>query len=844
MTFYPITLGLVSFINLFLALFVFTKNVQSEKNKSFAFFETCLAVWGSGMLIMTVAKDKETAMLGVTILHLGLLFSFSSFLNFVLAITDDQTNLNRKICFLAYLLGLFFNIIDKIPLLAVVSDVTITFGTYQPITGPSGPLFNLMFLSFMSYAILLLYKKYRKTDSFLEKNRLKYIFFGMVVVILSSLSNILLVMGIKIYPLAHLGLTIYALMVTYSIVKYRLMDITIIIQKGLIYSLLTALVTAIWLLAIFTFEVLLHFETLSARILTIIIIILIFQPVREKIQLIVDKMFYRERHDLQELLKKVTGEISTIISRDTLMSSILNTINHTLHPVFVQLLLLEESERVYKPEFGLGENDKSIIIQQDEPIVAWFKNEKRELLQEEVRENPEFNGMRAVVTQAIERFKAIVSIPIIFKENLIGILNLGPKLSQTPYNQDELTFLTTLCNEVAVALENTKLYTDLQKETIKLQNLTQDLKIANKSKSAFLNIVSHELRTPLTVIMGYASLLSNKALGEITTEQEKSVKIMLDKCRHLNELIGDILDLSKIERGKKYELKKQPVDFRKIIEETVLIFTPSAREKQISIQTEVAPNIPVVWYDPEIAKEIFSKLVDNAIKFTPAMGKITIRFEDKDNYLQGCVEDTGIGIKPENLNKIFERFYQVDMSDTRKYEGTGLGLSIVKEVLEDSGGSIKVESQEDIGSKFIFTIPREEVPEEELPKIKLKGKIPSETKILMADEDYDNLKLAELYLKTNGYKIDIVQDGLEALKMLDKEKPNLVIVSLKLPKINGYNIVHILREHKETKDIPLIMLVPLAEEENLPTIYKAGATTHLFKPFDFKNLMEKVAEFC
>ncbi|MFH1564072.1 MAG: ATP-binding protein [Nitrospirota bacterium] len=878
MILYPLTLFITSFINLFLGIFVFTKNVKSEKNKTFAFLEFSIAIWGFGMLIMTLSQDKQMAMLAITILHLGLFFSFSSFFNFVLSIINDRSKINKSICLLGYISSLLFTFIDKIPFMAIVKDVRLIFGSYQPVAGPLAPVFNLTFLSFMSYGGYLLYKRYKHTESFLEKNRIKYIFIGMTIVVLSSITNILLVMGIKVYPIGHIGLTIYALMVAYAIIKYRLMDITVIIHKGLVYSLLTALVTAVWLSAIFTFEVFLHFQTLSARIFAIMIIILIFQPVREKIQLIVDKLFYRERHDLQQLLKKATKKLATIIEKETLLSSILTIIMEAIHPKYAVLMLLDESLGGYKPEFGIGNYNSSLVIRQDEPIIRWFNQEKRELLHEEVMENPEFNGMRDDVARAVERMASMLSIPLISKDKLVGILNLGPKLNEKPYTHDEITFLTTLSDETAVALENTGLYTALKKHTLELEKKTQQLQISNDAKSNFLKIVSHELRTPLTVILGYIGLLSIKALeGEA---QERGIKIMEEKCRHLNELIGDILDLSKIERGEVYEFKKQPVDLKRIIEEVILIFSPEAQKKGIILQQEVSPNLPLIMYDLELAKDIFTKLVDNAIKFikvgqasslsTDKVGrtgfqpvnfmeandrveacptinntannitnKVTIRLEDKGSYLEGCVEDTGIGIKKENFEKIFERFYQLDMSDIREYEGTGLGLSIVKEIIEQSGGSIKVESEPGKGSKFIFTLPKEEV-KGELPQIGLKGKSPQETKILIVEAQEDILGLAELYLKFHGYEIHTAQNGVQALEKLYAEKPDLVIYGLRVPKVDGYEIGHILRDHEETKDVPLLMLVPVDEEENLDKIYKAGATTHLFKPFDFKELMEKV----
>ncbi|MDI6736593.1 MAG: ATP-binding protein [bacterium] len=841
MNFESILLFITSFINLFLGIFVWTKNVKGELNKSFALLASAISLWGFGLLTMSlVPQEYKLFALNycVPVLHLGLVFIPSSFFNFVISITKNKSHVNIIFCYFAYTLSLTFIILGRIGLFD--PDVSYVFGSYRVVGGTANPLFAIFFMIVVIYGIYLLYKKYLTTESSLEKNRLRYLIVGLYIALLCSVSNFLRVVGvIQVYPMAHIGTLFLNIMITMAIIKYRLMDITVIIQKGLVYSLLTALITGLWLSGIFTFETILHIQSLFARLLTLMLIMFIFQPLRERIQLIIDKMFYRERHDLQQLLKKTTKEFTTMIETETLLLSVLTVIMEAIHPKYAVLMLLDESSDGYKPKFGIGNYNKSILIKQDEPIVRWFNKEKRELLHEEIMENPEFNGLRDDVLKAVETMNSMLSVPLFFKDKLVGILNLGSKLSEKPYNHDEMLFLTTLSDEIGIALENTVLYTDLKRYTIELEKKTHELQISNEAKSNFLKIVSHELRTPLTVILGYTGLLSSKAL--VGEAQERGIKIMEEKCRHLNELIGDILDLSKIERGEVYEFNKQPVDLKKIIEEVTLIWTPESQKKNIVLQSEIPQNFPLIMYDHELAEEIFSKLVDNAIKFIKkdSGGKVTIRVEDKGNFLEGCVEDTGIGIKKENFEKIFERFYQIDMSDTRAYEGTGLGLAIVKEIIEQSGGGIKVESAVGQGSKFIFTLPKEEVTGE-LPEIGLKGKSPEATRILIVEDKEDILGLAELYLKSNGYKIETAQNGVTALEKLYAQKPDLVIYGLKVPKVDGYEIGHILRNHEDTKNIPLLMLVPVEEEKNLDKIYKSGATTHLFKPFDFKDLMEKV----
>ncbi|MBU0600376.1 HAMP domain-containing histidine kinase, partial [bacterium] len=298
-----------------------------------------------------------------------------------------------------------------------------------------------------------------------------------------------------------------------------------------------------------------------------------------------------------------------------------------------------------------------------------------------------------------------------FKEKLIGILNLGSKLSSKVYSNDELVFLSTLSSEIALALENTKLFTELKKYALELEKRAIQLQIANETKSNFLAVVSHELQTPLTVIIGYLNLFLQKTLGEYNSAQEEGLKIMMKRSERLRKLIGNILAFSKAEQREGDKLEEEVVNFKKIIEEVVSTFTQAAQGKQIILQAQIDTNFPLVRYNGKKAKEIFSKLMDNAIKFTPAnsFNKVTIGLIDKGSYLQGFVEDTGIGIAAERQEKMFESFYQIDMSDKREYEGLGLGLAIVKKIIENSGGTIKVNSEKDKGSKFVFTLPKKEV---------------------------------------------------------------------------------------------------------------------------------------
>ncbi|MDI6791703.1 MAG: ATP-binding protein [bacterium] len=700
MNLYQISLALVVLFNFFLAIFVLSRNVKARVNRAFCLYSSFLTAWGTGMLALSLVPEgqKEIALWCVPILHLGLVFLPSSFFHFVLAITKDENKFNRRVCRLAYLFSVFFLISDRLGLFVLTSDVTFVFGSYRIVRGPSAPFFNLFFLFLGPYGTYLLYRASQAVTSPLEKNRYKYLFSGMVVSLFFAMTNIVRVMGVKVSPLGHIGILFLNFMTALAIVRYRLMDINIIIRPGLVYTTLTAFVTTLWLSGGFFFETLLDFQTLFARIMTIIIIVFLFNIIRERIQLMVDKIFYREKYELFHLQEKVTSEIAAGYDPDILVPSVLKEIEAALHPRFISAMLLSSDRRCYFARYLIGEGEKQAILPADDPLVKWLVREKREIFSEEPEENPEFNGFRKGVKEGFEKIMAKLVVPLIYGYELTGIFNLGKKKGEGYYTYNEIAFLNTIAKELALTLENTRLYADLKERTAELEK-------ANAAKSDFLNVVSHELKTPLTVILSQVGLFKQEVFGKISEKQTESLKKIEDKGFKLRSLVADILNMSRLESGKVYDLKIKEVRIERIFEEIVESFKLLADNRGIKIEIDLSSEIPPILSDPGKIKNILSKLLDNAVKFTPSGGIIIIGAKEADKDVEFFVSDTGIGIREEDQKRIFERFFQVDASSTRKYGGTGLGLTVASELVKAMGGKIWVESRLREGSKFIFTIP-------------------------------------------------------------------------------------------------------------------------------------------
>ena len=262
---------------------------------------------------------------------------------------------------------------------------------------------------------------------------------------------------------------------------------------------------------------------------------------------------------------------------------------------------------------------------------------------------------------------------------------------------------------------------DLQKERASLarrvEERTADLNAANaelaiakeraeaadRLKSAFLAAVSHELRTPLNSIIGFTGITLQGLAGPLNDEQAKQLGMVQKSARHLLNLINDILDISKIEAGE-VKITPEPFDVRESIEKMMETMTPLAEEKGLALVTELAPEVGQITSDQRRVEQILINLVNNAVKFTDK-GEARVHSEISDGWLVTRVTDTGIGIKPEDMGKLFQVFHQIDSGLTRRHEGTGLGLSICKKLVELLGGEIRAESEFGAGSTFTFTLP-------------------------------------------------------------------------------------------------------------------------------------------
>ena len=295
--------------------------------------------------------------------------------------------------------------------------------------------------------------------------------------------------------------------------------------------------------------------------------------------------------------------------------------------------------------------------------------------------------------------------PLTAKDRRLGLLGFLTRSGEV-VRDTKLTALASLSSQLAVALRNIQYNEELAQKNEELTHLDQ-------LKSDFMATMSHELRTPLTSVIGYSDMLLSGVTGELNERQSNFVSSILQNGESLLNLINDVLDLTKIEAGR-LELNLEAVDLRSALLGVLPVVKPRAADKRIKVSTYLPTDVPTIIADPAKFNQVLLNLLTNAIKYTHENGNVSVEARTQDGFVEIWVTDTGIGIGREDIDRIFQRFTQVDSSASRQQGGTGLGLAITKELVELHGGQIRVQSKLGKGSSFIFTVPISHEPADHL----------------------------------------------------------------------------------------------------------------------------------
>ena len=464
--------------------------------------------------------------------------------------------------------------------------------------------------------------------------------------------------------------------------------------------------------------------------------------------------------------------------------------------------------------------------------------------------------------------------PILTPSGVRGWVYLLNKLNSDDFSEADERLTATLATQVAIAYENATLYSDAQNHASELQMEIAERKLAeeeraqllireqsaraeaeqaNRTKDEFLATLSHELRTPLSAILGWSHLVRTGKLDE--AQMTRAFETIERNARSQSQLIDDLLDVSRIITGK-LQIELRPVNLSSVIESAIDAVRPAAEAKDIQFETVMDPQACLVPGEANRLQQVFWNLFSNAVKFTPQGGRVRVAVERAEPLAKVSVSDSGIGIKPDFLPYIFDRFRQADGSTTRVHGGLGLGLAIVKHLVQLHQGTVDVESKgAGEGATFTVSLPLASAAAvADLDSVTVLGtggnglpagfsEVLDGLRILVVDDELDSRELITAILTRCGSEVRCSESAAEAIQAVREWKPDLLVSDIGMPKEDGYSLIQKLRKMKSkgAREIPAVALTAYATVEDRDRALKAGFQVHVAKPIEPEGLVRSIA---
>ncbi len=557
--------------------------------------------------------------------------------------------------------------------------------------------FRLYLIVYALLSVLALVRSYMRSPLQTVRSQIKWIFYGLVLglgpfILLYQLPEVLGLRPIVSEEVSNIFFIIIPLTFAISIVRHRLMDIELVINRSLVYSILTVFTAGVFLFSLEIFRKLFsgafqaHESVLSLG--AAILAAAAFNPGRKRIQVLVDKAFFRQAFDYRQATAAFGEKAQMLADVEELLDLFLLELKNALPVEHVGVYVYSREEAGDNLLFARGaareapEPIASVALRSHLPLA------KRNAVR--MAEDVDFSSERALEERKLE-----LAIPISFgRASYSGFVALGKKRSCQRYCAEDIGLISALANDLALHLERIK----LREEVIYERASREKLDELNRLKTEFVSTVSHELRTPMSSIQGLTELLQSGKISD-RAKQNEMLGVLARESGRLSRLLHNILDFGRIEQDvKTYDFRI--TDVRPVIQEVVSLFRDSFEARGFVLRTHLASGPVVLRIDCDAVKQALINLIDNAMKYSADRKEIDISLIEADGKVEIRIQDTGMGILPEDQRKIFEKFYRASAASRQNPKGVGLGLKIVRHIMNAHGGSVELESKEGKGSTF------------------------------------------------------------------------------------------------------------------------------------------------
>ena len=717
MSFY-ILAGLIDFLSAsFFGLFVFFRSIRRKLNQLFLLMNFSVAWWALFYWQWLSSTNYKEALFFVKLLGIGSVLIPIFYLHWVLVLLGEEEK-EKPIIIFGYLLSFIFLVFSFSPLF-VKGLRQIFFFPYWPIPGPLYTAYMILgYGGLIGYGVFKLLKAYKKASGY-QRLQIKYVLVGSFVGFLGGATNFPLWYKVPIPPFGNILVALYPFILSYAILRYRLMDMRLAIGRAGVYFLS--------LLSVLLFDYLLvwlNFLTgshLSLKIffpLAVIISIYLYKFFFQFYSKLASKYFYYSFYSFQKTLADLSRQISSILDIDKLSDLVITTLFKTLRLNRAVVLIKDFDSGLYKIKKNIGfREENGISLVRDNFLTKWLEEHNKPLIYEEIfmmikdAKTEEEKEKLEKLRRNMARIEAEACLPLLYQNKLIGMIILSSKALGEPFSKEDIDLLTALASQASIAFENARLYSELKGLSEHLQEKvdeqTKNLRELLKTKDEFLHIVSHQLRTPLTVLRGYLHFWETGALEKFPREKQEKIKeYIIVSAERLHKIIKDMLKVVDLEGGRMVA-KFEPVDVKKLIE-TIYNETLKLTYEEKGLYFKMHSTIPeglTIESDPRFLEIAFQNILDNARKYT-LKGGVDVYLTSENNSLIIRVKDTGIGFSKEDKERIFGKFIRGERAKNLDPNGTGLGLYVTKKIIETLGGSINIESEgEGKGSEVIVKLP-------------------------------------------------------------------------------------------------------------------------------------------
>jgi two-component system NtrC family sensor kinase len=698
--FYWLPPFLAAILDLLLGMFVLWRAPRRELNQTFALFALSLTSWNLDIAALYFFTNYELALYWSEVFRYGMLFIPPTVYHLALALTERWTFLNRLFLAAGYITALALCLDNGQG--ALVPRLESFVWGYYPV---GGPLYKFHALSDVLYFGATLYqvaRGLRISQSARQRQQLKIVLLGFVFAGGAGLTNLLPVYGVHIYPLGNLGNVFLCGTLTYAIVRHRLLDVELIITK----TTATVVALVLWLVPLWILTSAVQqriYGTSDPRLLLFALAVfvlsgLVFPWLWRVTETGIRRTLWGQKYDSLQALNVFQKTIIRVLDQKKIIEDLRQVLSDTLQTEFVSVYLRNSATGMYSDS---QENNTS--FSPHDPFLQTLSQQSEVIVREEAllkEKNPGTTLLAKILTEQHTE----VCVPLRVQDRLIGFVLLGKKRNRDVFSTEDLRLLSTLGTEVAVALENARLYAELRASQVLLARSDRLAALGTLAAG-----IAHEIRNPLVAVQTFVQLLPER----LDDHEFRTTFLQLahDELERVSTLMNDLMTFA----------RPAPVAIREtqindLAEQVVRLLAGQAQKKGIALVTSLSPAIPSLMIDQGQMKQVFMNLVLNALQATPTSGTVTVTTAlrygaDGPEFCEIEVRDTGAGIPAERQEQIFDPFF------TTKDTGVGLGLFIVHQIVTEHQGFIDVESTVGQGTRFLIRLPLTPVPQPELPDI-------------------------------------------------------------------------------------------------------------------------------